>query len=346
MTRSVMRREDGFSILELMIAMSIGLVMSAAVVSLYVANTQSFKYQDSDARQQETMRAAMDVLGYHIRLAGFVDAVNNPGTRQNLLQPANKDWLSKTDPNRTNSDLLSMYFGQSPEYSSGANKIHGVMGCKGLFTTSGDPLQLSNWTCASATATSPSSLTVAYQVLNSDVGANAGAVLPAAAAIDTMSAYDANTGKGSDCGGNNVNGATASPAGPLAINRFYVDVASKRLMCIGNGDPSKPKAIAEGVEDMYILYGVAPATVSLTVPGDSAVAQYVTADSVADWSRVLSVRVCLQTVATAKNVALKGTNYTDCRGTSVSLADLRYRQITRATFSLRNNILTSPDVLP
>lgn len=343
MTRSVISRENGFSILELMIAMSIGLVMSAAVVSLYIANTQSFKYQDSDARQQETMRAAMDVLGYHIRLAGFVDSVNNPGTRQNLLQPANKAWLSKTDPTRTNSDLLSMYFGQSPQYSSGTNKIHGVMGCKGLFTASSDPLKLANWTC---TTTGPSSLTVAYQVLNSDVGVNAGTVQAAAGAIDTMSTYDANTGRGSDCGGNNVNGATASPAGPLAINRFYVDVASKRLMCIGNGDPTKPKAIAEGVEDMYILYGVAPATVSTTVPGDSAVAQYVTADNVTDWSRVLSIRVCLQTVATAKNVALTGTNYTNCQGTTASASDLLYRQITRSTFSLRNNILTSPDVLP
>ncbi|MFZ6780018.1 PilW family protein [Undibacterium sp. Ji83W] len=343
MTRSAVHREFGFSILELMIALTIGLVMTAAVTSLYIANTRSFKYQDSDSRQQETMRAAMEVLGYHIRLAGFVDSVNNPGTRQNLLQPANKSWLSKSDPARTNSDLLTMYFGNAPEYSSGANRVHGIMGCKGLFTASADPLKIANWTC---TTSGPSALTVAYQVLDSGEGTAAGMVQAASAAIDTMSVYDANTGRGADCGGNDVNSATASPKGPLAINQFYVDVTSKRLMCIGNGDPTKPKPIAEGVEDMYILYGIAPLVVSTTVPGDSAVAQYVTADNVTDWSRVLSVRVCLQTVSTAKNVSPGVTNYVNCKGVNTPLPDLLYRQVARTTFALRNNILTSPDVLP
>jgi len=335
---TAIKQARGFSVAELMVAIGIGLVLTLAISGIYVANTNAFRNQDINSRQQETSKAALDALGYHIRLAGYVDAADNATTRMNLLQPGSKQWLAKEDPTSTD-DLLSKFFGVATAtqyYVSPAVKIHGLMGCKGLFTAA-TTLALP-WSC---TTTGPSALTVAYQVRASMDNAP-GTVRTANAYIDTMSSYNGNTGQGADCGGQDVTGTSANPSGPLAINRFYVDTTTKRLMCIGNGDPSHPKPIAEGIEDMYILYGIPPAVVSATTPGDSFVAQYVTADNVTNWARVLTVRVCLQTVSSAKNVAPGVTSYTNCQGTSTATTDGLYRQIVRETFSLRNNILTSP----
>ncbi|MES2072677.1 MAG: PilW family protein [Pseudomonadota bacterium] len=339
MNHFVTRHERGFSLVELMIAITIGMVLTVAIGGIYVANINAFKNQDSNSRQQETMRAAMDAIGFHIRLAGYIDPATNDQMRVQLLQPDSKLWLSKQLAGPQD-DLLSRYFKSAPQYTSASGNLHGVMGCKGLFNTA-TTLALP-WTC---TTTGPSAITVAYQVR--PIVSGAPAVARAANGyIDSTSDYNANTGVGADCGGNDVTAAAASPAGPLAINRFYVDTTTNRLMCMGNGDPSKPKPIAEGVEDMYILYGIPPVAISPTVPGDAVVAKYVTADNVTDWTKVLSVRVCLQVVSSAKNVAPGVTSYKDCTGASKTISDGLYRQISSATFALRNNVLSSPDVLP
>jgi type IV pilus assembly protein PilW len=116
-------------------------------------------------------------------------------------------------------------------------------------------------------------------------------------------------------------------------------------MCVGNGDPSKARPIAEGVEYMRIRYGVVPATVG-TAPMDSYVGRYVTASAVPDWSRVLSVRVCLQIASPTPNIAKNITSYTDCDGVVQPQSDGKIRATFTGTFSLRNNVLTAPDALP
>jgi len=337
--------ERGFSLVELMIAVAMGLILTAAIGTLYVANVNSFRKQDDDSRLQETARAALDTLGYHIRLAGFVDVATDQSAIQLLMNPSssNMQYLAKQDASNHN-DMLSLFFGSASQYHSGTNLIHALTGCEGLFATPTSPAMPLDlpWSCS--TTAGPSSITLAYQVKPSSVSAP-GTVRTAISYLDSLGAYNASTGQGGDCGGNDVSGASASPSGPLAINNFYIDSTNQRLMCRGNGDPGNPKPIAEGIEDMRILYGVSPATIVTTSPMDSYVGRYVTGPNVTDWSKVLSVRVCLQFISPAKNIVSTVT-YTDCSGVAQTKIDGRNRQISRATFSLRNNVLTVPDTLP
>lgn len=333
-------RARGFSLVELMVAMTIGLFLTAAIGSLYVSNIFAFRAQDDDSRLQETVRAALDTLGYHIRLAGFVDVATDQAAITILMNPGNVTFFKKQAS--TTDDLLSKFFSPASQYKTGTDYIHAVAGCEGLFSsTSSTPFSTFPWGC---TTTGSSSITLSYQVQPSSV-ASPGTVRTSVAYQDGLGAYNAATGAGGDCGGNDVNGASASPAGPLAINRFYVDATTKRLMCLGNGDPTHPKPIAEGVEDMRILYGVIPTTLSTSSPNDAFVARYVTGPNVSAWSNVLSVRVCLQFVSLTKNIATSVTSYKDCSGTAHTTTDGKRRQIARATFSLRNNIFTIPDAL-
>lgn len=329
---------QGFTLVELMVAMTIGLFLTAAIGGIYVSNVVGFRAQDDDSRLQETVRGALDTLGYHIRLAGYVDVATDIASVRVLTSPGNISFFKKQDA--STDDLLSKFFGpKSTQYKTGTSYIHAVRGCEGLFDE--DTFTTFPWGC---TTSGSSSITLSYQVQPTTV-ATPGIVRTSVGYLDSLRTFNGDTGDGADCGGQDVNGGTASPAGPLAINRFYVDAETKRLMCRGSGNPGKPRPIAEGVEDMRILYGITPTTVSLTASNDSFVGRYVTADSVTDWSNVLAVRVCLQFVAPGKTGSV--TKYIPCNGTTAeTTTDGKTRQVVRATFSLRNNVFTVPDALP
>jgi len=327
-------KERGVSLVELMVAMAIGLVLMLVIASLFLASKRTFRMQDDQSRLQETSRAALDVLGYHIRLAGFVDLSDDPARVRILVDPNNQHWLSKTDTSHTQ-DMLSKFFAADANYTG----IKALMGCDGPFdsvTSVALP-----WGCSAATG--PNSITVAYQAQPTVLSSTA--VRTANTYQDTLGAYNAATGQGGDCGAQDVNGAAAVPKGPLAINRFYIDTATNRLMCVGNGNPAKPRPIAEGVEDMRIRYGIIPATVG-TAPMDSFVGRYVKAADVTDWSRVLAVHVCLQIASPSPKTAGSVSYYTDCNNAAKTNADGKIRQTFNATFTLRNNVLTAPDALP
>ena len=58
-------------------------------------------------------------------------------------------------------------------------------------------------------------------------------------------------------------------------------------MAVNNRDEATAQVIAEGIEDMEILYGVD------VVYADGVANQYVVASSVTDWAKVVSARVTL-----------------------------------------------------
>lgn len=66
-----MRREGGFSLVELMIAMTIGLGLLAAVTGLFAATSGSRSELEKTARMFDNGRHAQDLLAEDIRLAGY-----------------------------------------------------------------------------------------------------------------------------------------------------------------------------------------------------------------------------------------------------------------------------------
>ena len=66
-----LRRQDGFSLIELMVSLTIGLVVILFVTSLYVGSKSSSRLQDDNTRMQEDGRAAMNLIGSNIKQAWF-----------------------------------------------------------------------------------------------------------------------------------------------------------------------------------------------------------------------------------------------------------------------------------
>lgn len=65
------RMARGFTIVELMVAMVLALLITAAVGALYVTSRQSFRVQDNSSGIDETMRALEEDISREVRKAGY-----------------------------------------------------------------------------------------------------------------------------------------------------------------------------------------------------------------------------------------------------------------------------------
>ena len=72
------KREDGFTLVELLVATMIGLIIMMAVYSMYRTQQKSFILQEQMAGMQQNLRAAMFYMAREIRMAGC-DPTGNAG---------------------------------------------------------------------------------------------------------------------------------------------------------------------------------------------------------------------------------------------------------------------------
>jgi type IV pilus assembly protein PilW len=84
---SVRGGQSGLTLVEMMVAMVLGLLILLAVSSIYIGSRQTFRLQDDNARLQETGRYALEVMGRSIRQAGFWNMPISPVATATAFQP-------------------------------------------------------------------------------------------------------------------------------------------------------------------------------------------------------------------------------------------------------------------
>jgi type IV pilus assembly protein PilW len=72
-----MMRARGFSLIELMIAVTLGMLAVAAVGSVFIYGSRNYKQDDKVSRLQDELRFAMAQLGQDLEMAGFFAQVRN-----------------------------------------------------------------------------------------------------------------------------------------------------------------------------------------------------------------------------------------------------------------------------
>lgn len=322
----------GFSLIELMVSMAIGLVVMVAALSAYIGASGASKVSDAQARMHEDAQAALAVLSQQIRMAG-----NNP------VQP-NRAQLSTRNPVYANSN-------GGTAYATGAYvpSNFSVRGCDGTFSNITAAGTLDALTCAGGTNTLPDSIAVSYEA-------------------DTFNTEAAGA-QPTDCLGNGLPTVTVVNPFPtvvagsitttIPVNYFVADtrlyigtsaaIVTPSLYCKGNGN-ANPQPLVENVEDMQILYGT---VLSTATEPTATVAGYLTANEVvtqaslaalpvdARWDKVRTVRVCVL-VRSENPVApdADSARYVPCGGgAAVSAPDLRLRRAYTTTIVLRNRLL-------
>ena len=321
------RPQRGLTLIELMVAMLLGLLLAGAALSTFLASTQLARSMRGAATVSDGGQSFTSYIAQQIRAAGHVDLMEKDGQWSVL---ASSDGQLGA-PSAGDGSLLSL------DSSATYPGLFSIKGCSGTFKNAA---KLLDFTCDADNT--KSSLSVAYQVLSSPEG------WVAPSLTDTFSD---SRGFQTDCGGRRTrkDNAAASPAGDVVINRYYLDADNRRLMCRGNGDPTKPVQVAADIEQFQVLYAASQATDNAS----SAVSQFVPASTIEaminGWASVVAVQVCVLSVGEPGSLAAGSTSANvfnvDCAGNPASVSDGRIRRAHRTTINLRSST-RSATVMP
>lgn len=92
-SRSAIRRAEGFTLVELMIAMLLGLVVIGGVVSVFIAGQRSYTTNKAIGDVQDSTRIAFELMARDIRDAGLIGC-NNNGRVANVLVNPTAQWYT------------------------------------------------------------------------------------------------------------------------------------------------------------------------------------------------------------------------------------------------------------
>ena len=322
LSRRLRRPVDGFTLLELLIAMTIGLVILASSLSLYVASSRGSQMSQVETQMNEDGILAINLIQQQLKQAGY--------SRQ--LIPV------------SGATVMGNYAGPA------------VRGCDGGFTDAGAAFG----SLACATGSGSDAIAIRYEATIENTmptadtpplatncvgsGINAATTsLPTPAPTPAAGNYALADNRYS------VTDATTQPM--LSCRGSEKDGASN---VIGASQP-----LLANVESMQILYGVASrpsAELAATYdPMRHQIVSYLSAtevDALAStgvlpnatedrWGRVLSVRVCLlmRSDQLVKDVPAGGMAYKNCSNVDVTGNDGYLRRTYTTTVLLRNRVI-------
>lgn len=133
--KEMCRNQKGFSVLELLIALALGLLVVAGIIQLFVGNSRTYEIVNAQSRLQENARFAFDFISERARSAGYFGCAPedtkiarhltgnwNLIPEYNITEPVD-GWESNGDSTFVPDDLVSL-----PRTSAGANTFVHVDG--------------------------------------------------------------------------------------------------------------------------------------------------------------------------------------------------------------------------
>ncbi len=355
--RSLAARPRGFTLVELMVGLAVGLFVSVIAISLFVSSRKLQSVNSASNRMSENARLAFDLLHKDLRLAGFRGcsdqfdrepvSVLNPGDGGFLVDangvrgfrgseggftPALPAPLQALSPApltgsdvisvRVPADALSLGLVDSMTSNTDAPNV-GTRTAGHNLINNGDIVLMAN--CKSAvlfqvTGTVPPAVS---GVLQHSVG---NSPAPGNATDDLRSAYN----------------RSDTALYRLQTRHYYVAPSVARagtnsLWRLTVPPPATGAAAEEvvaGVDRLNISYGL-----ELDSTADRAANRYITADAIApaQWNNVLSARIQMLT-ATADNGTAQAASTVQFAGSSVSPGDRRLREVYTEVVAFRNQL--------
>lgn len=306
MPRPLARRMAGLSLIELMIALALGLVVSGAAIGVFLANQQTYRSTESVGRIQESARVAFELMARDVR-EGAGNACSRNLPVANVLENQGQWW------NQWQNGLLGYENGALPASASGTDAIEVVSASSG-----GAPV-------AEMTASSAQfKVAHAHDFENNDILVVCDYTQAAVFQATNVNAANVtivhNTGAGTignctkalglpmpaSCPGGQPGSSAevykiygpGSQVVKLRASRWYVadngrGGRSLYRVRMAQGADQPAEEITDGVDDLQLEY---------LVDGQSS---YVAAAAGLDWSRVVAVRLRL-TLAGAERVGTDG----------------------------------------
>ena len=323
-------RQYGVTLVELMIALAIGLLVTVAMLKVYVDASRMYRFNEGLARVQENGRFALEFIRRDARVAGFWGCYSD-ATLTNGVSATSDAYINVGAGHIT---------GTSDDGLNGSDSItfRSATG-SGALVTSG-----MSGTGDSVTVESVGALSTNTAVLISDcedgdlfqVTGIAGTALAHAAGANANVSPNLNKAYAAGARVYEAREATfciapgADPAQP-ALRRIVNPTPGQT--CASNGDE-----LLEGIENMQILYGEDTDADADGANGDGTANRYVAfGASGLDIDRIVSVRISLLARSLNNNLTTAPSPYT-FNGIAVTPAstDKYLRKVFTTTITLRN----------
>lgn len=332
------RYSQGFSIVEMMVAMVISLILLAGIAQIFMSSRQSFTIQNTLGRQQENGRYASDVIAQDLRRTGYwggnADITGVIGTEPPIAPAATCNTGDSTWARMIDRRVFGLNHTETAGLAAYAciNDGNGHLSRDVLVMRFASP-----WLVYAVPGTGQrpiqnnSTLYIRSSLTISD---QAGRIF-----------------KGSDNGDadNDMNGGAAAPpserTSELMARAYYIGPSGQT--CNGVAVPSlfrealnnngRPIAeeVAYGVDNLQIRYGV-------DSNGDGSVNSYIDAgdsglDEESEWDDVIAVRYWLLTRAECAETGYTNNNTYVMGDVNFAPNDGFRRQLYQSTVQLRNN---------
>lgn len=376
------RRARGFSLVEMMVAITVGLVLISVMSVVYLNSKSSTRRQDQLSNIQQSVRTAFEYLAFDSRMVGHLGC----STRLDNLAPVGAVSLANnfavgiegyeyagtavggaftmTSSTPTDTTTASAW-SNSPGATTAVIPLSAISGGAAVGLTPGSdvlivrstavgkPVRLtaavaggsataipienrSTGNCPNGTANVSGFCDGSFGVITSCNAAQAFQVTTAGASLALPSAVLGST----------VYAIDATEVFPMQTVVYYIKRSSsgtttslyRRVLDGAQTDPTlQDQELIEGVENMQIRYGVDTDTeLDGIINGD-----YVTADAIAEWNRVVAVRISLLVRASTSIEGNLASTSAPVNGVTVTYptAGPRFdRRVFTTTVALRNRI--------
>jgi type IV pilus assembly protein PilW len=334
--------QRGISLVEVLVAMTLGLVLTAAVVQIYLSGRRNQVLQESLTGRQETARFAAQAIERDAKMAGFRGCLRDVGNvRNSLVDPT--DFLNDYGQFVTGFDAgAGAWTPALPATIADANPVAGTDVL--TLRAADDP---GNVFLTADMATDASDMVTRDDFAAAPLAPGDIAVITdcGGAAVFQVTGFNAASGDlVHDIGGAFVPGNATKdldrrfPAGSQVFrvrttSYFIAPSTNNTGPALWRRDGDTPAIeLAEGVENLQVLYGE-------DTDGNRAPDVYVTADAVGDWQNVVALQVALLVAGVQDRVADEDPRDFDLLGEVVGpFADGRLRRVFNFTVALRNRL--------
>jgi len=323
---STRRKQSGISLVEILIAMLLGLVLTGGILQMFSSSRQTNRVHEATARMQENGRMGLEVIARDVRMADFwgcasdiTNIVNNLDNSGTGFVDFAAGGLAGTEGGSGAPDTLVLRGG----FSSGLNlePPYGPQASANIKVTAGNDLEQGDIIFISDCGNGD-----IFQVTNANPG-------------DTGTIVH-NTGSTTDPGNYNVSNPGCPGANAHCLSKVYGADASvfnvqQITYNVGVGSEGQPALFRngaeylDGVEDFQVLYGE-------DTDASSVANYFVPADQVADMNNVISIRFAVVTRSQGDNLTGGATQTYSVLGTDRTAPDQRLRQVYMSTVNIRN----------
>ncbi len=286
-TRKVYSRQQGFSLVELMLAMLIGLIIIGGVMSLYVSTRDTQRASDEQLQMVTNARFAIDTIAYDIRHAGLWGGTS---VQTNIACTQNTACTYGDDMPAATGDCAALDYVNfdRPIFGADDNNPYAGTCASNNYRANTDILQV-RYADSAFVQTASLATDTAYVRSNFE----GGKVFVYKGGIPQHDMYRWRSNPQND---------TVTRNYPLVSHVYYISqntdgndgIPSLRRASLVSGPQMDDEVIASGVEDLQVQYGIVNPQNN---NGDKqTVVSYVNADKIAndsDWQKIKAVRVYL-----------------------------------------------------